>query len=487
VSSAPDPSQFNQVDQLLRSGAISEARKILLATRLPSVRRSQLASFASLCCRADEPILAIRALNPIVRGEKASVNPPTSAEATEYAQALSRIGAAREALDLLETVDGKAHPKALLMLAHAHFAEWNYAASLPLLRSYLEVRLEPYEKLVGEVNLLAALIATGQTEAAEPVIGAAKRDAEALHAHRLLGNCLELEAQLGILNKDFARARRALESASRIFAEGEFLDSLLVRKWKAIASYRENPASKEALPSLRALREEAAKLKYWEGVRDCDYHLAVATGDEELLDRLFYGTPSEHFRARLRKSVAPDWEPGENFVRWYGGRGEKILDLEAAELPPMLVSLLRLLASDLYAPFRTASLFSSIYADEYFNPDTSPHRVQQLIHRLEKEMTSLGLPLKVSKDAQAYSLEAASPFGIRADLLSAQPAPGAERHELSLRNEFKEAAFTAVEAASRLGVSRRTVSRVLKEAIALGKIEVIGEGSVIRYRLKPEQ
>ena len=169
---------------------------------------------AKLARRVNSPELAIRILHPIVRPTNRSQPKATGTEISEYAAALTYIGASTEAYGLLGKVDAQANPEVLLYQAFALFAQWNYKAAIDPLVQYINRKdISDYDRLVGKANLASALVIERVHKDAEEVltsiIGQAREGGNLL----LLGNAYEMLAENNILLGRWNTAEKLLYEA----------------------------------------------------------------------------------------------------------------------------------------------------------------------------------------------------------------------------------------------------------------------------------
>src|SRR5580693_8326698 len=109
-----------QLELWVRQGQFRQVRSALKTLRLDRLSRLQRVSVANLARRAGQASMAISILNPVVRGAKGSAG-GSEREKVEYAVALSIVGAVEEALEILDRIDPKRTPDALLFRCFALF------------------------------------------------------------------------------------------------------------------------------------------------------------------------------------------------------------------------------------------------------------------------------------------------------------------------------------------------------------------------------
>ena len=147
---------------------------------------------------------------------------------------------------------------------------------------------------------------------------------------------------------------------------------------------------------------------------------------------------------------------------------------------PKLLTAFRALANDFYSPARIATLFSFLFPNEFFNPQSSPHRVHETLRRLRGWFKLNDVPLTVSHDAGQYRLAATGPY-----CLLTRPQNSITRREF-LINELHRTrsaqSFSSMTVAQILGVSPRFSQDLLRWAVESGQMSRFGQGRGTRYR-----
>ena len=195
-----------KVDGAIRAGELDLARSELRHVQSRKVPRALALQVAALAAgRAD---IAIRILHPVVRPSNPSAQPASDLEKAEYAAALTYIGASDEALDLLSHLDSKEQPQVLLYHSFALFAQWDYRSAIPLLSGYIaSPQLTDYQRLVGKVNLAAALINQNEHAAADRTIADILQATEEGNLQLLHGNALDSPPKMRSTKRDGKRPR----------------------------------------------------------------------------------------------------------------------------------------------------------------------------------------------------------------------------------------------------------------------------------------
>ena len=474
-------------EEKIRSGKAAEVIASVrekIAHKRPA--RDLVLPLAQLVRRAGAPGLSIQLLRPIVRPTGRRAEKASASEVCAYAAALVALGIQGEALRLLEGVSVKETPEPTLFKAYARIGQWDYASAIPLLEEYLrDSRPTDYQRLVAKVNLAASLVAEGESVAAESLLGEIYEKASSQNLALLKGNALELRAQNAIFASDWKAADGFLDEAFALLADKPYASSLYVRKWKAVSALLQSRASDANAAGVARVRQEAMDQGAWETVRDCDFFLGLATRDQNLIQKVYFGTPFASYRARVRKLAKLKDLP--THFDW--GRGRKRIDLAdragllAVGLKPerLVTKLLLVLCTDLYKPFEVSGLHGWLFPEEFYDPQTSSMRIHQLMARLRAWVRERNLPIALSEKDGRYRIE---PTGLILEL----PVDLASDLRISSREklarEFGSNSFTLSEAALRLRVPERTLSRQLGEWIESGAVLKYNRARATRYGFK---
>lgn len=439
------PDLLAKIEELTRKGLRHQAATLLIKLKKQhSIPRSCATKFSELARRNGLPLLSLRALKPFLYPKKILDAPPSPDELMHYAASLTVIGATSESRRILETLPYDSHPKGLLYLAFALIHEWDYhKAIIPLRRYHEHSSLTDYERLIANLNLLNCFAALQDIESAQKTFEKIIGPAQAAGYAMIQANALELYAQTLIQQDKLTEALEALGKAESLIG-GQFSIFLaLIKKWQltiaiknarttesGIAAGAAKPMRLETmnagdLSALQAqlviLRRQCAESGYWEVVRDIDLILAKATDDQELFNRVYLGSPFEHFRRRaemnlpksLRKHTEA-WIPLN--ARMRKDDSQKIpppairpLALDVYERQKTTRPWLDLLTRDLYKPISLGAAHEFLFPHQHFNPDTSPKRVLNSIYRFNKVMKKDQIPLLIKIQKMEFSLESLGP------------------------------------------------------------------------------
>lgn len=468
------------LEQDVRSGRLNEAREKINAVSFADVPRIHAAKMANLGLRAGALFWSVRLLNPIVRSDSAGISASVE-EKAEYAFALNRIGAHGEAERILTELSSQPLPKIQLYLAAVHTNAWNYRSAIQCFEKYLTYELTPYEKHIGHLNLASCLIgAEADLDRAFDLLAQLRRDLNPVEHKLLYGNTYELSAQLAYKRGD--DPAEWIAKGREIFPDVNSIYSLFFKKWETLSVIKAGGDARELLKPVRA---DAIRLQHHETIRECDYYEAIATGDQTLFQRVYFGTPWEKYRERLLKHGTP----AETYDYVPNGDGALVLSLspevakagdQELKSGQILHRLLMALMSDFYRPMWVAAVFTHLFPDEFYHPETGPKRVHQAMFRLRKWLSDSNVPLAIEDSNGRYVLQWTQ--GCRIRLTGEKGTLKAE--DVLCRKLAANFAgdFGAQEAATFLGVSPTSARQALKWGVDNNRLEKIGSGPKTRYR-----
>lgn len=479
------------LEKLIRDGKMDEAHTALLKAVEAGYPKDKARKIASLLRRVNDPEVALKVLNPIIRPTRKGAAQATEIDKIEYAASLVRVGSLFEARWILGHIDLRKFPEGNLVMAFSLFPEWKYAEAIPYLRNYLaNPKIEAYDTLVGQVNLTAALIRVKQFDEAKKLITLLKSATSEQHP-RLFANVLELYSQLCIFSKNYEEAQKSLLNAEKLLKKTPSLDTLFIEKWLAIVAVLKNNQDKNAIQAILRLKDKSLRMSHWETVRECDKYLCIATRDQELFKKVYFGTPYEEYRKRLVADFPDKVDLPRNYL-WDLNTGNKsesqfsVFDASLNGEPTDLKvgqaahRLLQIFCSDFYRPFRIGSLFGALHPGEYFNPISSPAKVHQTVFRFRQWLLENEIPLEIKQEGLFYSLVGSGKVGM---LLSQVEL---RRHPLLrvLYGKFQEKPFGAKEASLALQTPLRSIQRFLTSMSQDGYVEKTGSGTNIRYHIR---
>ncbi len=485
-------SKLEIVERLISAGKIGDAAiqiKKLISRKVPRPHVAALAGFAR---RANLPHDSLRLLSPYVRlFEKEASDLATADEKIQYASTLIYIGATQEGFQLLDTVSSTNHPDVSFHRALGLISEWRYDEAAVVLETYLKsAALSSYQSSVARANLFASLLFLEKFGEAQSLRDRLITETEAKGMENLRGNIFQLSTILAIHQNDEKCARDYLAKSEKVFGQSP-RNLRLLRKWRAVLEITVvRGGNKEKwIESLRNLSTEAIQSRQWELRRDCEKYVALATRDEQKLLKLYFGTPYENYRTHLLKEWGEAIELPKDYL-WKIGDKKKFstIDVTRAEIAmkPLCKAgginhlLLRALSGDFYRPIRIAELHAKIYPGLHYHPDASPARVKTAVLRLRKDLEGSGISDAIQAQGNGYGFSKEASLEL---LVSRGEALNASAIYLGkLASAWPVRPFTAKEASKLTELPRRSLSRLLREALEQGSLQQEGRGKSSRYR-----
>ncbi len=470
------------IDALIVAGELKKARKLLHEQGRAGAFKTNRLEFARLARRLDLPMTGLRILHSVMHASSRRVAPDDIR--CEYAAALNLVGASGEAERILSTVTEGGSPEILLFKSFNRISQWDYAGAATYLRRYVEAPgLTDYQRMIGQANLIAALIYERDPEA-RSLVDRMIELATSTQYTRILGYLLLRKGELEVTEQRWEPAYRVLAEALRI-AKEESMDRFLIRKWSTIVSlYSHEERKSLSLYELAELRREAEEHREWETVRSLDYHRARAMGDQRLFQHVYFGTPHSSFRElllidspELKSSTEIVWTPD-------GGAPARELCLEKG-WPGMRVGglthrLLLALSLDFYRPTKMAELFTRLFPGEVFNVDSSPVRVRKAVERAREGLAASRSGVRVAISRGMYSLALPAGLGLRVTI-DRSPTSKLKMLEADFGGGK---VFSLAEARERMGTSLSTAQRQVRAWCESGKLARNGRGRLTRYAIK---
>lgn len=456
------------------------------------IPRSMLYRLADVAYRSNDSISALQILHSVIHPENRFQQPATPQEHLIYASALTQLGAVSEALILFDQIDAESLPDVLLRKSFALFKIWDYRASLPLLKAYiLRANLTPYQKLIGQVNLAAALIFETDWSNANQLLSEVIQECEKNSYTLLLGNCLELKAQIDLFCGRYHQAVKNLEKAKNYLKDqkGDYL--FFVEKWLTICEcfIQQSP---EALQNLHKLKQKAKSLRQWENMRDCDLFESMLTQNQSLSHKLIIGTPHKIYHQRVRRLFGKNLQPQGDFHLLLGSNPhsekKEVFDpygqqqIEPLYKKSHLLSLFQALTKDFYKPSHIGLLFERIYPEEKFDPFHSPSRVLQLLRRLNQWFIDNKISLQVVMEKSEFYLDSLSEKTVEVIIRRSQKLSKKNGQILTLKHTLKQRTFTTAVAAKQLDISRVSAQSLINKALSSGVLKKNGVGRSTVYQ-----
>ncbi|MEQ1878924.1 MAG: hypothetical protein ABL958_19955 [Bdellovibrionia bacterium] len=481
---------IEQFELQIRQGQGSAVKKALTDVNVSQVPEIKFSSLANIATRVGLAPLALRLLDRKIRRTGFDSSDLSIAEKSEYACALTAIGAYPEAHRILVKLQAEQYPKIFLYRAYTFFNQWRYQEAIPHLQKYLALTDLPYLRRVGEVNLCAALIYCLKYEEALKILS--KLKTELIHEKQtlLLGNVLELQAQCYLGQSRFKECDRVLTDAEKLLQGTGSYFGLFAMKWKAVSALMQK--SHDGVARIDEVRNQARQFSHYETLRECDYYEGIYASKNELLQNVYYGSPFESYRKKILDSVNPKLFEAIHFEKRVGltapgGLQDKVgwkissdEPLPGASRNSLLHNLQRLFLSDFYSSWRVGTIYSFLCPDDHYHVESSPNRVYQLIHRWNKLAEDAKLGVRIKSDGAGFRMMYFSP-GVLCVTKLAELSNRASTDLRVLRDHFGTRRFRSTDAQAILKKSQSQVSVLLKKAQDEG-LKKSGSGRSTTYQ-----
>ncbi len=495
-------------EETIRLGEISGVQDQIEKLNPNSIPRKLIAAYADIARRVRCENWGLRLLQPIIRSEVPVHPKPSEEELCTYAGLLIKVGAVREAQEILLKLDRNKLVNVNAFLAQIHVAQWNYREAVPLFIKVLSRKgTSEYQGAVAQVNLVAAYIFLEKFTEATVILPQLLQRCLDNKWELLYANALEISAQLAVIQQDWVQAQSLLKEAEHGAGQHTHY-RIFIDKWKVLAEFSQAQddvlKQEQAKLKIARLREKAQALRSWETVRDLDFYLALYQNHENLLLNVYFGTPHAAYKKRIEKIFkARSWQiPDFYYRKLTTAPAERVLNLETAEesgvfrndlvkpVKPgqMLYRLLNILAMDFYKPTAVGELFSRLFPGEYFNPDLAPGRVAQAIKLLRKWFKLNHIPIDIKTDSNRFYFVATAPYAFKIsktvrDVFELQNAGFAiQLKHLKFRWPYQS--FSASEAAQLLEISASGARKLLARANKQREVFTSGAGRSTQYRFQ---
>ncbi|MCB9072824.1 MAG: hypothetical protein H6623_04315 [Bdellovibrionaceae bacterium] len=382
---------------LVDSLQLDKATKALKSLATEDIPRELRRDFAVLARRSHLYNIALRILQPNVYG----VDKPSQADVFEYASSIRKIGLIRQCRILLDRAgEGKEQE---LYRAYSEVHEWNYKDAKTHFDHYLATyNLSERERIVTFLNLVSCNIFLGNFEIASQQLGELSKINEQEYFQFYL-NYRELLGQFYLAQGDTQAASAIFNESLDKTTEQNSTTVLFLKKWLIITKCAEGEYYKEGIDRLK---REIRKACHWESLRDFDYHLARYQQNVGGLRQVYFNTPFAGYRERMERQTGLNLHQEPYFIvqRGEGDQTAEPFDAEALNLKLGMLPhrLLLLLLSDSYHPWSIPRIFDYLFAEEIYNPNSSPKKIYALTAGLQKSLE--GTPLRLESTVYGYRL-----------------------------------------------------------------------------------
>lgn len=482
---------LDDLEKNIRDNKAPKLSHLISNVKPSAIPRSLLARYASLLRRMGGVRHALNILNPVVRNPSARL--PSSVELLEYAACLTRLGLSEESLDVLRELKAENNPEVEFEMAAAYLSLWDCRSAVPHLQNFLRFpQVSPYRKFVGNMNLGAALVNLNKINEGKEILEKLCAEAQQAGFNLLAGNASELLAEVAIIEKNFREALAQIRNAKNILKNSPAKYELIAERRNLVIKLFQQEWSEDLSKAFVKVRKSAAALSEWNTVRELDIFRAIACNDQEKIISLYYGTSFQQLRDRIEflwGKPVPKFQVYDRNIGLGKTKKNDIFDVAmgndlntGARLKPgqVLHRLLQTLSSEAHYPFSTTKLFSRVFRDLKFNPVTSPQQIYGAIRRLDKWFKQNKIPLFVDSNRQGYRLRSSRGYILRIK------NPGitvtrADEFVSRLKELGLKDGFSLKLVLKNLKMPRRTVIRMLTEAVRGGRLKREGRTSLTKY------
>lgn len=486
---------LKEIEDLIKAGSFAQARQQISSLNFKKIPRFDVEKTANLAYRCNLPNISIRILGSFMGDKRGIHSTLNESETAEYAIALSRLGATKEAKKWLESLKSLLGPKPILYKAFIHITEWEYDKALELLEKYETLpEITDYQKLVAQTNIAAAHVFLQNWKQAEVTLKKLIEVTKANSHTLLLSNAYELSAQACIFQKQYAQAQKYLNLGKTLSVKTGSSAELYIQKWSYLLGLYQKP-NDMAFDGLMEMRKRSWEMGLWESVRECDFYFAKFHKDKELLHFVFFGTPHESYRNSFMTKLERPIAVPEDFVfslsqeprRYVKGDVFDVasLCLNDSEKPlakpgSLFDRLIHALTLDFYRPQRLGSLFTHLYPEEYYDPLHSPDRIHQVMKRFRQWIKKNDLPMEVKSLDGTYRLQTNTGIFLKKPI-HVQQKSNDELLMEKLKAEFSDQPFSLKQAQSLLDISQTKTFYLIQPEIDR-KLVRIGRGPATKYR-----
>lgn len=465
-----------ELEALVDSFQMEQPRKAIKALDIESIPKESRRHFARIARRCHMYNEAIRILQDNIYG----VGTKSQEDLFEYASSIRKIGLVRLSKELLERAgEGKEQS---LYRAYADIHEWNYTSAREHLHTHIHnFQLTERESIVAQLNLASCNLFLGLFDEAAKVLGQLSQ-IDSKNYFQFYLNYKELLGQFHLLQGDFKKASLIFDEALKLSGEQQGNTSLFIKKWQLVT---EAAIGEVDTDSIQSLKREIRKSLHWETLRDFDYHIARFQKNTAMLQQVYFSTPYEGYRERMKIQTGIDFSNMGNFSLT---RGEPIssfdpLKIFSEKLPTgmLLHRMLLLFLSDGYRPWSIPRIFDYLFCNEIYNPVTSPKKIYALTAKLQAYIESANCGMRLESTVYGYRLRLKENAAI---IIYPQMIFESRQTVLTqiLKSAIGDAPFSVSDLESVVPLSKHKIYRLFNDIKNENVVEKIA-GSA-KYRLK---
>lgn len=493
----------------IRQGQSKAALRLVqgLISVSKSLSEAELIKIGNIFRRCGEYGGTLKILHSLVRSETQQTKNKSLAQ-IEYAAALVQLGLVSEARELLAPLNPNLFPEAQMHQALGLFQEWNYSKAVPLLENWVQhPNINEYRRLVGQINLNIAYAFAAPEKLQLSEIDKIETTIRKHGYSLLIGPCAQIRGRYLIEHGDYLQASLIFENGLREIKDVTTWDRLYLLKWNLVGMIKKEGAKKKWLNAMIDLKTEACGLKDFETVRDCDYLIATYFRKKVIANYCYHGTPFQSFRQRFDTKLVSNeidfFVDRDGIQSHLDSQSQKKVVLVHAEQIASAFSIknekkltsggilertFQALLSDFYRPMTLQRLFGIIYQGMYWNQNTSPVQVRQVLFRLRQWLLENKWDMRVQELDGRYRLVSSDKMNYQIHKSSSRLTPEQKMWNQLLAihrtKSFSFASFqTAVKSLSKQKVSSRTQRRWISVLLREGLLEKTGNTRSAVFKL----
>ncbi len=405
---------LQKIENHIQLAQISKARQLLLTIPYGELAEAEAIQYAHLSRRSGSSLRGLKMLKPFVNIEGFGKLKASDEIQLTYAAGLNSLHLLKEAnaifLNLKNTLDpeNKSTSQLYFFMGLNAISRWDYENASQYFSLANRWLTNEYVKQVAMVNYLASLVYLEKYSFVLQVIDAEILASERNNWNLLVANLLEIKGQAYLFLEDYEVAKICFEKSIRLHGETNLMQQLLLQKWQLIMELRQKEIYNKQ--KWYQLRTQARHANLWELCRDLDFYSLFHCFDSSIFHKLIYGTPFDSYKIRLIKAQhsvqiledpfiwnLPDLiEDAKSESNFYSKKPStlKIISMKEIETRTDIFSVLdiqgvKCLSEDFYRPVSMGQVYTQVFSDQYFQPETGYQRVQKFMQRLRIKLKKL--------------------------------------------------------------------------------------------------
>lgn len=499
---------LQKIENHIQLAQISKARQLLLTIPYGELAEAEAIQYAHLSRRSGCALRGLKMLKPFVNIEGFGKLKANDEVQLTYAAGLNSLHLLKEAnaifLNLKNSLDpeNKSTSQLYFFMGLNAIARWDYENASQYFSIANCLLTNEYVKQVAMVNYLASLVYLEKYSLVLQVIDAEILASEKNNWNLLIANLFEIKGQACLFLEDYDVAKYCFEKSIRLHGETNLMQQLLLQKWQLIMELRQKGIYNE--PKWYQLQTQARHANLWELCRDLDFYSLFHCFDSSIFHKLIYGTPFDSYKIRLIKAQhsvqiledpfiwnLPDLiEDAKSESNFYSKKPStlKKISMKEIETRADLFSVqdlqgIKCLSEDFYRPASLGQLYTQVFSDQYFQPETGNQRVQKFIQRLRIKLKKLDPLFEIGQYRGHFYL--AGKLAIEVPYPIKQERQWGRRHECNDLQLPTSDYFSSREVAKLNSlISHRQVIRKLNHVLEKGIIGKIGLGSSSKYFIR---